>query len=52
MEKEKKNRVSKLLKIDKELFDVVVEAAKQDKRNVNDEILILIMEALEHRKGL
>ena len=51
MAKEKDSRVHKLVKIDKELFDAVVEAAKRDKRNVNDEIQILLSEALEARKN-
>ena len=50
MTKEKDNRISKLVKIDQTLFDKVVEAAKHDKRNVNDEIQILLSEAFEHRK--
>ena len=50
MTKEKDNRISKLVKIDQTLFDKVIEAAKHDKRNVNDEIQILLSEAFEHRK--
>lgn len=45
-----KEIVAKSLKIEKALFDAVVEAAKQDRRNVNNEIQVLLIEALEHRK--
>lgn len=47
---EKEDKVAKSLKLDKEIFDAVVEAAKRDKRSVNSEIQVLLMEALEHRK--
>lgn len=47
---EKENKIAKSLKLDKEIFDAVVETAKQDKRSVNSEIQVLLMEALEHRK--
>jgi hypothetical protein len=46
----KEDKVAKSLKLDKEIFEAVVEAAKQDKRSVNSEIQVLLMEALEHRK--
>lgn len=47
---EKESKIAKSLKLDKEIFDAVVEAAKRDKRSVNSEIQVLLMEALEHRK--
>ena len=47
---EKESKIAKSLKLDKEIFDAVVDAAKRDKRSVNSEIQILLMEALEHRK--
>ena len=44
--------VAKSLKIEKSLFDAVIEAAKKDKRSVNSEIQVLIVEALESRKNV
>ena len=45
-----KEIIAKSLRIEKDVFDAVVEAAKQDKRSVNSEIQVLLLEALEHRK--
>lgn len=42
--------VAKSLKIEKDVFIAVAELAKQDKRSVNSEIQVLLIEALEHRK--
>ena len=52
MEKDSKAevKVAKSLKLDKAIFDAVVEAARQDKRSVNSEIQILLTEALAHRR--
>ena len=47
---EKESKIAKSLKLDKEIFDAVAEAAKRDKRSVNSEIQVLLMEALENRK--
>ena len=45
-----KQIIAKLVKLEKEIFDAVSEVAKQDKRSMNNEIQVLLLEALDARK--